>query len=47
MALQEDHDLFDGFLRGPGVLDHPNPLLADTRNLDETFSMYFDDLEGL
>ena len=46
MPLQEDHDFFDGFLRGPGFFDHRDTLLGDAGNLDQAGAVPLDDVEG-
>ena len=47
VAAQEQHDLLDGLLCGPGFLDHGHALLADACDLDQAGARVLDDVERL
>jgi hypothetical protein len=46
-ALQEDHDLLDRLLLGPGVLDPRAPLGAEAVDLDEPVRLVVDDVHDV
>ncbi len=46
-ALQEDHDLLDGLLLGPRVLDARAALRAEAGNLDEAVGLVVDDVHDV
>ena len=46
-ALQEDHDLLDRLLLGPGVLDARAALRAEARDLDEAAGLVVDDVHDV
>jgi len=45
VSAQENHDLFDRFLRRPGFFDHGYPLLGNAGDLDEAGARLLDDVE--
>ena len=47
VAAQEQHDLLDGLLRGPGFLDHGHALFANAGDLDQAGARVLDDVERL
>ena len=47
MAVQEDHDLPDDLLLGPGVRDPFGPHRSDPRHLTESIGLGLDDVEDL
>ena len=47
MAVQEDHDLPDDLLLGPGVRDAFRPNRADARHLAKPIGLGLDDVEDL
>ena len=45
--MQEDHDLSDNLLLGPGVCDPSGPNGADARHLSKPIRLGLDDVEDL
>ncbi len=47
VALQEEHDLFDCTLFGPGSDNHLRAFAPDPRHLAQAFGRMVDDIQGL